>query len=51
MKRPIFYLLDLAVRWADQRTNRFIALYGDCPKSRGAGRLELRLVRWRSKFR
>lgn len=51
MKTAIFYLLDLAVRWADARTTRLIRTEGDTKRCRDAGRLELRLVRWRSKFR
>jgi len=51
MKTAIFYLLNLAVRWADRRTDRLLLSEGNTQRFRDAGRLELRLVRWRSKFR
>lgn len=51
MYRAVFYLLSLAVDWADRRTTRLIRTEGDTKRFRDAGRLELRLVRLREKFR
>lgn len=39
MKTVIFYLLPLAVRWADRRSTRFIRTEGDTKRFRDAGRL------------
>lgn len=50
MRNFRYYCFNWLVRWADSRTNRILAMGGDSPAFRAAGRLELRLVRYRGPY-